>query len=43
MDLCTASVRSDKVKKERLDKLIASQGLLSRNDVKNMVKRGEVS
>lgn len=31
------------VKKERLDKLIASQGLLSRNDVKNMVKRGEVS
>ncbi len=31
------------VKKERLDKLIASQGLLSRNDVKNMVKRGDVS
>lgn len=31
------------MKKERLDKLIASQGLLSRNDVKNMVKRGEVS
>ncbi len=30
------------MKKERLDKLIASQGLLSRNDVKNMVKRGEV-
>ena len=31
------------MKKERLDKLIASQGLLSRNDVKTMVKRGEVS
>ena len=31
------------VKKERLDKLIASQGMLSRNDVKNMVKKGEVS
>ena len=31
------------MKKERLDKLIASQGLLSRNDVKNMVKKGEVS
>ncbi len=31
------------MKKERLDKLIASQGLLSRNDVKNMVKRGEVT
>lgn len=31
------------MKKERLDKLIASQGLLSRNDVKNMIKRGEVS
>ena len=38
-----ASARSEKVKKERLDKLIASQGLLSRNDVKTMVKRGEVS
>lgn len=31
------------MKKERLDKLIASQGLLSRNDVRNMVKHGEVS
>ncbi len=31
------------MKKERLDKLIASQGLLSRNDVKNLIKRGEVS
>ena len=31
------------MKKERLDKLIASQGLLSRNDVKSMVKRGEVT
>ncbi len=31
------------MKKERLDKLIASQGLLSRNDVKTMIKRGEVS
>lgn len=31
------------MKKERLDKLIASQGLVSRNDVKSMVKRGEVS
>lgn len=31
------------MKKERIDKLIASQGLLSRNDVKTMVKRGEVS
>lgn len=31
------------MKKERLDKLIASQGLLSRNDVKTMVRRGEVS
>lgn len=30
------------MKKERLDKLIASQGLLSRNDVKVMVRRGEV-
>ena len=38
-----ASARSEKVKKERLDKLIASQGLLSRNDVKTMVKKGEVS
>ena len=31
------------MKKERLDKLIASQGLLSRSDVKNMVRCGEVS
>lgn len=31
------------MKNERLDKLIASQGLLSRNDVKNMIKRGEIS
>lgn len=31
------------MKKERLDKLIASQGLVSRNDVKSMVRRGEVS
>lgn len=31
------------MKKERLDKLIASQGLLSRNDVKIMVKKGDVS
>ena len=31
------------MKKERLDKLIASQGLLSRNDVKSMVKKGDVS
>lgn len=31
------------MKKERLDKLIASQGLLSRNDVKTMIKRGAVS
>ena len=31
------------MKKERIDKLIASQGLLSRNDVKTMIKRGEVS
>ncbi|MBE6800124.1 MAG: rRNA pseudouridine synthase [Ruminococcaceae bacterium] len=31
------------MKKERLDKVIASQGLWSRNDVKNMIKRGEVS
>ncbi len=31
------------MKKERLDKLIASQGLLSRNDVKSMLKRGEVT
>lgn len=31
------------MKKERLDKIIASQGLASRNDVKLMVKRGEVS
>ncbi len=30
------------MKKERLDKLIASQGLLSRNDVKAMAKRGEL-
>lgn len=31
------------MKKERIDKLIASQGLLSRNDVKSMLKRGEVT
>ena len=31
------------MKKERLDKLIASQGLLSRNDVKNIIKKGGVS
>lgn len=31
------------MKKERLDKLVASQGLLSRNDVKSMVKRGEIT
>ncbi len=30
------------MKKERLDKLIASQGLLSRNEVKAMAKRGEL-
>ena len=30
------------MKKERLDKLIASQGLLSRNDVKSMARRGEI-
>ena len=30
------------VKKERLDKLIASQGMLSRNDVKSMAKKGEI-
>ena len=30
------------MKKERIDKVIASQGLWSRNDVKNMMKRGEV-
>lgn len=30
------------MKKERIDKLIASQGMLSRNDVKSMVRRGEV-
>ncbi len=31
------------MKKERIDKLIAAQGLLSRNDVKNMLKRGEIT
>lgn len=31
------------MKKERLDKLIASQGLWSRSDVKTMVRKGEVS
>lgn len=31
------------MKKERLDKLVASQGLVSRSDVKSMVKRGEIS
>ena len=31
------------MKKERLDKLIASQGLLSRNDVKALIKSGAVS
>lgn len=41
--LCDPQKVGEGVKKERLDKLIASQGLLSRNDVKNMVKRGEVS
>ena len=30
------------MKKERLDKVIASQGLLSRNDVKTMVRQGDV-
>ena len=30
-------------KKERIDKLIASQGLASRSEVKNLVKRGEVT
>ena len=30
------------MKKERLDKLIASQGLLSRNDVKSMARRGGI-
>lgn len=31
------------MKKERIDKLVASQGLLSRNDVKLMIKRGEIT
>ena len=31
------------MKKERLDKLIASQGLLSRSDVKNRIKKGEIT
>ena len=31
------------MKKERLDKLVASQGLMSRNDIKNMIRRGDVS
>lgn len=31
------------MKKERIDKLIASQGLLSRNEVKAMIKRGEIT
>ncbi len=31
------------MKRERLDKLIASQGVLSRNDVKGMIRKGEVS
>ena len=31
------------MKKERLDKIIASQGLVSRSEVKLMVKRGEVT
>ncbi len=30
-------------KKERIDKIIASQGLVSRSEVKLMVKRGEIS
>ncbi len=31
------------VKKERIDKIISSQGMVSRSEVKVMVKRGEVS
>lgn len=31
------------MKKERLDKLVASQGMLSRNDVKIMSKKGEIT
>ncbi len=31
------------MKKDRIDKLIAAQGLLSRSDVKAMLKKGEVS
>ena len=30
-------------KKERIDKIIASQGLVSRSEVKTMIKRGEVT
>lgn len=30
------------IKKERIDKIIASQGLLSRSEIKAMVRRGEV-
>ena len=41
--LCKLQKVGVDVKMERLDKLIASQGMLSRNDVKNMVKKGEVS
>lgn len=31
------------IKKERIDKLISSQGLLSRSDVKTLIKKGEVT
>ena len=30
-------------KKERIDKIISSQGLVSRSEMKAMIKRGEVS
>lgn len=47
MVLCTDSVRKSKMaenslKKERIDKLISSQGLMSRSDVKALIKKGEV-
>ena len=31
------------LKKERIDKLISSQGLLSRSEVKNLLKKGEIT
>ena len=44
MALCMDLQRNNKMdKKERIDKVIASQGLASRSEVKAMIKRGEIT